>query len=69
RLWNTLIHLQEIKGLKKEVETLKDELKKTYNFSKVIIGQSDPIKKVFSLIEKATKTNITVSITGETGTG
>ncbi|MFX5689095.1 response regulator, partial [Acinetobacter baumannii] len=22
RLWNTLIHLQEIKGLKKEVETL-----------------------------------------------
>ncbi|MBX9778826.1 MAG: sigma-54 dependent transcriptional regulator [Chitinophagaceae bacterium] len=69
RLWNTLIHLQEIKGLKKEVETLKDELKKTYDFSKVIIGQSDPIKKVFSLIEKATKTNITVSITGETGTG
>ncbi|MFX5537771.1 hypothetical protein ABTD88_19390, partial [Acinetobacter baumannii] len=57
RLWNTLIHLQEIKGLKKEVETLKDELKKTYDFSKVIIGQSDAIKKVFSLIEKATKTN------------
>ena len=28
-----------------------------------------PIEKVFSLIEKASKTNITVSITGETGTG
>lgn len=69
RLWNVLIHLQEIKGLKKEVETLKDELKKNYDFSKVIIGQSEAITKVFSLIDKATKTNITVSITGETGTG
>jgi two-component system response regulator AtoC len=69
RLWNALIHLQEIKGLKKEVETLKNELKKSFDFSKVIIGQSDAIKKVFNLIEKASKTNITVSVTGETGTG
>ena len=69
RLWNTLQHLQEIKGLKQEVEDLKNELKKTYDFSKVIIGQSVAIQKVYELIEKATKTNITVSITGETGTG
>ncbi|HJV20710.1 MAG TPA: sigma-54 dependent transcriptional regulator [Sediminibacterium sp.] len=69
RLWNVLIHLQEIKGLKKEVETLKNELKRSYDFSKVIIGQSEAIKKVFNLIEKAARTNITVSITGETGTG
>jgi DNA-binding NtrC family response regulator len=69
RLWNVLIHLQEIKGLKKEVETLKNELKKSFDFSKVIIGQSEAIKKVFNLIEKAARTNITVSITGETGTG
>ncbi len=69
RLWNVLLHLQEIKGLKKEVESLKNELKKNYVFSKVIIGQSDAIQKVFSLIEKAAKTNITVSVTGETGTG
>lgn len=69
RLWNALQHLQEIKGLKQEVENLKNELKKTYDFSKVIIGQSVAIQKVYELIEKATKTNITVSITGETGTG
>lgn len=69
RLWNVLIHLQEIKGLKKEVETLKNELKRSFDFSKVIIGQSEAIKKVFNLIEKAARTNITVSITGETGTG
>jgi two-component system response regulator AtoC len=69
RLWNVLLHLQEIKGLKKEVETLKDALKKNFDFSKVIIGQSDAINSVFKLIEKAARTNITVSITGETGTG
>jgi len=69
RLWNVLLHLQEIKGLKKEVEQLKNELKKNYDFSKVIIGQSESIQKVFALIDKAAKTNITVSLTGETGTG
>ena len=69
RLWNAIQHLQEISTLKKEVENLKGELKKQYDFSKTIIGQSDAIKKVFTLIEKAAQTNITVSITGETGTG
>jgi DNA-binding NtrC family response regulator len=69
RLWNAIQHLQEISTLKKEVESLKGELKKQYDFSKTIIGQSDAIKKVFTLIEKAAQTNITVSITGETGTG
>lgn len=69
RLWNALLHLQEIKHLRKEVESLKSELKKKYDFSKTIIGQSEAIKRVFALIEKATQTNITVSLTGETGTG
>lgn len=69
RLWNALLHLQEIKKLRKEVESLKSELKKKYDFSKTIIGQSEAIKRVFALIEKATQTNITVSLTGETGTG
>ncbi len=69
RLWNLLVRLREIKDLRKEVATLKSELKKNYDFSNSIIGQSDPIKKVFGLIQKATLTNITVSITGETGTG
>jgi DNA-binding NtrC family response regulator len=35
----------------------------------MIIGKSDAIERVFALIEKASKTNITVSITGETGSG
>ncbi|MBW7952907.1 MAG: sigma-54-dependent Fis family transcriptional regulator, partial [Chitinophagaceae bacterium] len=38
-------------------------------FSKTIIGNSVAIKRVFNLIEKAVKSNITISLTGETGTG
>ncbi|MGZ5254489.1 MAG: sigma-54-dependent transcriptional regulator [Flavitalea sp.] len=69
RLWNSLLHLREIQGLRKEVEELKEEVGKKYDYSKFIIGNSEPIQKIFTLIEKASKTNITVSVTGETGTG
>jgi DNA-binding NtrC family response regulator len=40
-----------------------------YDFEKSIIGNSTSIQKVFQNIERAVKTLITVSITGETGTG
>ncbi|MFT4545776.1 MAG: two-component system response regulator AtoC [Bacteroidia bacterium] len=38
-------------------------------FATPIIGDSPVIRKVLAMMEKAAKTNITVSITGETGTG
>ncbi|RYG00119.1 MAG: sigma-54-dependent Fis family transcriptional regulator, partial [Chitinophagaceae bacterium] len=69
RLWNILAHLKEIDGLRKEVEQLKEQVGKKYDFSKFLIGKSDAIERVFALVEKASKTNITVSISGETGTG
>ena len=70
RIWNTLLHLKEINGLRKEVEELKEQVVKKYvDYSKFIIGKSDQIQKICGLIEKAAKTNITVSITGETGSG
>jgi two-component system, NtrC family, response regulator AtoC len=70
RIWNTLLHLKEINGLRHEVEELKEQVvKKHVDFSKFIIGKSDQIGKICGLIEKASKTNITVSITGETGSG
>jgi two-component system, NtrC family, response regulator AtoC len=69
RLWNSILHLKEINGLRKEVEHLKEQVGKKYDYSKFLIGTSPAIEKVFSLIEKASKTNITVSVTGETGTG
>jgi two-component system, NtrC family, response regulator AtoC len=69
RIWNTILHLKEINGLRQEVESLKEQVGKKYDYSKFLIGKSPAMDKVFSLIEKASRSNITVSITGETGTG
>jgi two-component system, NtrC family, response regulator AtoC len=69
RLWNSILHLREIRNLKEEVESLKTQVGRKYDFSQMIIGKSESIEKVFGMIEKASKTNITVSITGETGSG
>lgn len=69
RLWMTIQNLRETIALKQEIESLQKEVEKKYNFQKIIIGNSPAIKKVFTLMEKAASSNITVSITGETGTG
>ncbi len=68
-LWNSIIKIRETGNLKKEVEHLKEELGQKFAFDKTIKGQSPSLQKVFGLMDKATKTNINVSITGETGTG
>jgi DNA-binding NtrC family response regulator len=69
RIWQTILHIRENANLKNEIDQLKSEVQKKYDFSKSIKGNSPGIKKVFGLIEKAITNNITVSITGETGTG
>lgn len=53
----------------KEIVQLKKEISEKYDFEKSIIGNSVAIRKVFELMEKAVKTNISISISGETGTG
>lgn len=68
-LWNSVLRIKENQSLKEEIVQLKEELSQKFSFEKTIIGQSEPLIKVFSLIEKAIKTNINISITGETGTG
>jgi DNA-binding NtrC family response regulator len=68
-LWNSILRIRENQILKKEVEHLKEELGQKFSFNKSIIGQSNSLKKVFNMMEKATRTNINVSISGETGTG
>ncbi|MBT28913.1 MAG: regulator [Thalassobius sp.] len=68
RLRHVLKNLSEKIELKKEVENLQEEVGKKYNFSN-IIGDSIAIQKVFKQMEKAVNSQITVSITGETGTG
>ena len=54
--------------LKEENITLKDQLKKKYDFGK-IIGFSDNMRKVFDKIEKVAASDSTVVIYGESGTG
>lgn len=69
QLWNAIIKVRETSNLKKEVEHLKQELEQKFSFDSVIKGQSPALQKIFGLMDKAAKTNINVSITGETGTG
>ncbi len=69
RLLNSINNARKNISLINELNYLKQEISEKYEFGKSIIGNSPAIKKVFELLEKAVKTNITVSIAGETGTG
>lgn len=69
RLWNVIKKIRENLQLRSEISYLKEEIGRKYEFRNVIKGNSPSIKQIFSLIEKSIKTNISVSITGETGTG
>lgn len=69
RLWIALTKIRENISLKEEIIELKETIGKQYEFRKAIKGNSQAIKDIFNLIEKATQSNISVSLTGETGTG
>jgi len=69
RLLNTVKNIRNGIGLKREITTLRKEVQKKYSFRDSILGESQAIKTVYDRIEKALSTNITVIISGETGTG
>jgi DNA-binding NtrC family response regulator len=69
RVLNAINNARNKSSLIKEIDFLKKEISEKYEFEKSIIGTSVAIKKIFSLLEKACSTNISVSISGETGTG
>lgn len=69
RLLNVVQHIRKNKTLQSRIETLETEVERKYDFQSTIIGQSESMKAVFRMMEKATKTSISVIITGETGTG
>ncbi|HYG03424.1 MAG TPA: sigma-54 dependent transcriptional regulator [Chryseosolibacter sp.] len=69
RLINSINNARNKTQLIKEIDFLKKEISEKYEFEKSIVGTSTAIKKIFTLLEKACSTNISVSITGETGTG
>ncbi len=69
RLLNTVNNISKEVKLKDEIRSLRKEVKKKYSYQNTIIGNSPATQRIFDLIEKATRTNVTVSISGETGTG
>src|ERR1051325_3346608 len=69
RLLNTINNIRKNAQLKTRIEVLEKEVQKKYDFQNTIVGESPAIKKIFDLIEKAITTDITVTVTGETGTG
>lgn len=69
KVWHVVHQANEKRNLQDEVEYLTNEITAKYNFKEYLKGSSAPMQQVFSLLEKSAKANITVSITGETGTG
>jgi two-component system response regulator AtoC len=69
RLWQTVNHIKEKSSLVEEVEELRQEVQQKYGFEEIIKGNSKEVKSIFKLMSKAVKSNIGVSIIGETGTG
>jgi two-component system, NtrC family, response regulator AtoC len=69
KLSRTIQNLYQTDRLRMENENLKEAVRIKYDFRKLIKGNSREIEGIFELMEKAVGTNISVSITGETGTG
>jgi two-component system response regulator AtoC len=69
KLTNIIKNIYASDQLKQENQRLKGAIIDHYNFRKLIKGNSREIEQVFTLMEKAAQTNISVSISGETGTG
>ncbi|HXC05175.1 MAG TPA: sigma-54 dependent transcriptional regulator [Bacteroidia bacterium] len=69
KLLNAVHNIARNKALKIRVNSLEAEVKHKYSFENTMIGDSEPIRKVFALLEKASIADIPVLISGETGTG
>lgn len=69
KLLNLVRHARKESELHHQVKTLTKEVQKKYDFSTSIIGKSPAIQSVFEMMQKSLMADLTVSITGETGTG
>jgi DNA-binding NtrC family response regulator len=58
----------ELKRLRHELDYLRHEQQESYDFER-IVGGSEALQKVLSVVKKVAKSNSTVLIRGETGTG
>ena len=69
KLSNIIKNIRETDQLRTENKLLKDAIKEKFNFRTLIKGNSREIDHVFELMDKAIQTQISVSISGATGTG
>ncbi|WP_258104165.1 sigma-54 dependent transcriptional regulator [Marinoscillum sp. MHG1-6] len=69
RLLHLIANFSKNADLRSTISNLQKEVEQKYDFQNSMIGQSNRIKEVFKLMQKATSTNITVMVNGETGTG
>jgi DNA-binding NtrC family response regulator len=70
RLINCLLHIKGQHQLQEELQQLKSEISVKYDFLQAFIGESESMKQVLLLVDKAVKVDsVNVSISGEAGTG
>ncbi|WBO83737.1 sigma-54-dependent transcriptional regulator [Hymenobacter yonginensis] len=69
RLWNSAGNVRKQIQLRRENERLREQIGIKYDPTRAILGSSPQMRQLNTLIEKAARTNITVSVSGETGTG
>ncbi|NVO32961.1 sigma-54-dependent transcriptional regulator [Hymenobacter lapidiphilus] len=69
RLWFTVSNIVQQLALRRENTQLRKQIGQKYDARRAIRGHSPAMRQLFTLIDKAARTNITVSIVGETGTG
>ncbi len=60
---------QKAADVSAEVSLLKQEIKQHYQLDRTIIGQSQPMQKIYKVLGKIAPSDITVLIYGESGTG
>jgi DNA-binding NtrC family response regulator len=68
RLKTILANVSRTRRLKREVQTLREELRELGRFGP-LVGRSKSMQAVYDLIERVAPTHATVLLTGESGTG
>ena len=69
RLWNVVSKVEQQALLRRENVQLRRQVGARYDPGQAILGEHPSVKLVHTLIAKAARTTITVSVSGETGTG
>ena len=69
RLWNLVGKVEQQVSLRRENTQLRQQIGARYGAGQALLGEHTSMQAVQNLITKAARTTITVSVSGETGTG